>query len=151
MNKVHRFFKTSAMWTSYSRTNIILKKFCFSKIKVLVLVLTLNFCILEFLKRRVKQYQEKKLDEALSKIQFHTDMEKKLKNTIDCGTDLKLDEIQKELSFHREMILVWTKNVEKIKKELQKIGSWKYVVSKIILLILYCSCFFVCVFVFLNF
>ena len=82
----------------------------------------MKFCILEFLKRRVKQYQEKKLDEALSKIKFHTDMEKKL-NTNDCDTNLNSSDIQKEISFHREMISVWTKNVEKIKKELQKIDS----------------------------
>ena len=71
----------------------------------------------------MKQYQEKKLDEALSKIKFHTDMEKKLKNTNDCNTNLNSSDIQKEISFHREMISVWTKNAEKIKKELQKIDS----------------------------
>ena len=107
----------------YPKINNILKESYFSKTKVLVFVFTLKFCILEFLKRRVKQYQQKKLDEALSKIKFHTDMEKKLKNTNDCHANLNSNDIQKEISFHREMILIWTKNIEKIKKELQKVDS----------------------------
>ena len=50
-------------------------------------------------------------------------MEKKLKNTNDCHANLNSNDVQKEISFHREMILIWTKNVEKIKKELQKVDS----------------------------
>ena len=106
----------------YFKIHNVLKIF-FSKTKVLVFVFTLIFCILEFLKKKVKQYQEKKLDDALSKIKFHTDMEKKLKSTINCNSDLKSNDVQKEISFHREMILIWTKNAQKIKKELQKIDS----------------------------
>ena len=83
----------------------------------------MDFCILDFLKKKVKQYQEKKLDDALSKIKLHTDMEKKLKNTISCSPNVRSTDLQKEISFHREMILIWTKNAQKIKKELQKIDS----------------------------
>ena len=60
----------------YFIMNNTLKIFYFTKTKVLVFAFTLIFYILEFLKKKVKQYQEKKLDDALSKIKFHIDMEK---------------------------------------------------------------------------
>ena len=50
-------------------------------------------------------------------------MEKKLKSTTNSSSDLKSNDVQKEIAFHREMLLIWTKNAQKIKKELQKIDS----------------------------
>ena len=79
---------------------------------------------MDFLKKRVKQYQEKKLDEALSKIKFHLDMKKNLEKKIKkSSNDIELTSIKKEISSHEDMIHIWKKNVDKIKKELTKIDK----------------------------
>ena len=76
---------------------------------------------LNFLKKRVKQYQEKKLNDALSKIQLHLDMKIQLEQKI--KSDAKYDEIslRNEILFHGKMIKIWKNNVEKIKKEMKRI------------------------------
>ena len=71
---------------------------------------------MEFLKKRVKQYQEKKLQEALDKVKLHQKLKKKLEEN-----DNFDDKIIKEISFHNKMIDVWQKNSEKIKNEMKKI------------------------------
>ena len=76
-----------------------------------------------FLKKRVKQYQEKKLDEALAKIKFHSDMKKQLMKKIKSGGNDEIPDMRKEISLHDEMITIWQKNAEKIKKELKKIEN----------------------------
>ena len=79
---------------------------------------------MDFLKKRVKQYQEKKLDEALSKIKFHIDMKKTLEQKIKKNDNgIELASIKKEISSHDDMIHIWKKNVDKIKKELAKINQ----------------------------
>ena len=80
---------------------------------------------MDFLKKRVKQYQEKKLAEALSKIKFHLDMKKNLEQQIQKsnGNIDVITTIKKEISSHDEMIDIWRKNTEKIKKELAKIDK----------------------------
>ena len=79
---------------------------------------------MDFLKKRVKQYQEKKLDEALSKIKFHIDMKKNLEKKIEkMDNDIRLASIKKEISSHEDMIHIWGENVDKIKKELTKIDK----------------------------
>ena len=78
---------------------------------------------MDFLKKRVKQYQEKKLDEALVKIKFHSDMKKQLTKKVKVDGNDELSNIRKEISLHDEMISIWQKNAEKIKKELKKIEN----------------------------
>ena len=79
---------------------------------------------MDFLKKRVKQYQEKKLDDALSKVKFHVDMKKTLEQKVKKnGNGIDLDSIKKEISSHEDMIHIWSGNVEKIKKELTKIDK----------------------------
>ncbi|MGH1521937.1 MAG: hypothetical protein ACRBB2_06165 [Nitrosopumilus sp.] len=75
---------------------------------------------MDFLKKRIKKYQEKKLEESMSKIKFHTDMKKQLENKK--KEDLSnYESIEKEILFHKKMLAIWTENVEKIKKEMNKI------------------------------
>ena len=78
---------------------------------------------MEFLKKRVKKYQEKKLDEALSKVKFHTKMKIQLENEIlkTKGSDQNL--IKKEISFHEKMLSIWENNTKKIKNEMNKIDK----------------------------
>jgi len=77
---------------------------------------------LNFLKKRVKQYQEKKLDDALSKIKFHSDMKIQLEHKI-VDTNHDQISIQKEILSHNKMIKIWEKNAEKIKREITKIDD----------------------------
>ena len=71
---------------------------------------------MEFLKKRVRQYQEKKLQEALDKIKFHQTVKKNLEDS-----DNQDDKIFKEIELHEKMIHVWQNNYEKIKNEMKKI------------------------------
>ena len=71
---------------------------------------------MEFLKKRIKQYQEKKLQEALDKIKFHQTMKKNLEES-----ENQDDKIIKEISLHNKMINVWQNNYEKIQNEMKKI------------------------------
>ena len=71
---------------------------------------------MEFLKKRIRQYQEKKLQESLDKVKLHQTLKKNLEEN-----DEYDDKIIKEISFHNKMIDVWQKNSEKIKNEMKKI------------------------------
>jgi len=77
---------------------------------------------LEFIKKHVKQYQEKKLSEALSKVEFHFDMKKQLEQKIkEMLIDDEKTKARKEIIFHSKMVDIWKNNAEKIKKEMKKI------------------------------
>ena len=77
--------------------------------------------ILDFLKKRVIQYQRKKLDDALSKIKFHSDMKKQLEQKIKTEILPDHEYIAKEIVFHSNMIRIWENNAEKITKEMKKL------------------------------
>ena len=66
----------------------------------------------------MRQFQEKKLDEILSKIQFHQDkksqLEKKIKE-IPYDQAIKLRE---EISFNEKMIEIWQRNEQKLRKQM---------------------------------
>lgn len=74
---------------------------------------------MDFLKKRVRQYQEKKLTDALSKVKFHLDMKKQLEKQSDASENSKA--IDKEITYHDKMITIWKNNAEKIKNEMKKI------------------------------
>ena len=61
---------------------------------------------MEFFKKRIRQFQEKKLDEILSKIQFHQYMknqaEQKLEGMIHDKTKMR-----EEIIFNEKMIEIW--------------------------------------------
>jgi hypothetical protein len=78
---------------------------------------------LDFIKKRVKQYQEKKLNEALSKMKFHIDMKNELENKVEINDDSEKIKIRKEISYHAKMVDIWKNNSEKIKKEMKKIDD----------------------------
>jgi len=75
--------------------------------------------MMDFFKNKIKKYQEKKLDEILFKIQFHQstkkELEKKL-NSMDNG-DTKL---QKDISYHAQMIEIWYANEKKLRKQMSE-------------------------------
>ncbi|MCH7966553.1 MAG: hypothetical protein IIB02_03920 [Thaumarchaeota archaeon] len=75
---------------------------------------------MDFFKKRIRKYQEKKLDEITSKIQFHQYMKKQLEQKV---KEMIHDEkimIIKEISYHSKMINIWEKNEEKLKKQMSE-------------------------------
>lgn len=60
---------------------------------------------MEFLKKRVRQFQEKKLDEILSKIKFHQYMKRQVEQKL--GMNHDKTKIRDEISFNEKMIEIW--------------------------------------------
>ena len=75
--------------------------------------------ILNFLTEKVRKYQEKKLNDAIQKIQFHKKIKKRLE------TDLKINNesnnIKNEIIKQNESIVIWEKNIIKIKEQIEKL------------------------------
>ena len=81
-----------------------------------------SIAYLDFIKKRIRQYQEKKLNEALSKVKFHLDMKKQWEQKVDTTTvELEKTEAREKVLFHRKMLDIWETNVRKIEKELNKL------------------------------
>ena len=76
---------------------------------------------LDFIKKRVRQFQEKKLNEILSKIQFHQHMKNQLKQTLESATSNdKTSKIQEEIKFNDKMIKIWQRNEEKLRRQMSE-------------------------------
>ena len=75
---------------------------------------------LDFFKKRIRQYQEKKLNEILSKVQFHQYMKKQLEQKIDGMINDEKTKVIKEISYHSKMINIWQNNEEKLKKQMSE-------------------------------
>lgn len=77
---------------------------------------------MNFLKGKIKKYNEKKLKDALKKMKFYADgkrhLETQLKITID---DESKTEIKEKIEHHNEFIDIWKKNIEIINKQLKKL------------------------------
>ena len=76
---------------------------------------------LDFIKKRVRQFQEKKLNEILSKIQFHQYMKNQLEQKLESDTNNdKTSKIQEEIKFNDKMIKIWQKNEEKLRRQMSE-------------------------------
>jgi len=76
---------------------------------------------LDFIKKRVRQFQEKKLNEILSKIQFHQYMKNQLKQKLEGVTNNdKTSKIQEEIKFNDKMIEIWQRNEEKLRRQMSE-------------------------------
>ncbi len=75
---------------------------------------------LDFFKKRIREYQEKKLHEITSKIQFHQYTKKQLEEKIKEIISDEKTMIIKEISYHSKMIKIWEKNEEKLKKQMSE-------------------------------
>jgi len=73
---------------------------------------------LDFFKKRIRKYQEKKLDEITSKIQFHQYTKKQLEQKIEEMINDEKTTIIKEISYHSKMINIWKNNEKKLKKQM---------------------------------
>ena len=75
--------------------------------------------MMDFFKNKIKKYQEKKLDDILFKIQFHQSTKKKLEeklNVMDNGDT----ELQKDISYHAQMIEIWHANEKKLRQQMSE-------------------------------
>jgi len=71
--------------------------------------------ILNFIAKKILDYQIKKLAEAENKLKMHLAKKKQLED-IQNSESVKKDIIKEE-----EMIKIWTENADKIKREIKKI------------------------------
>ena len=78
---------------------------------------------LDFFKKRIRQYQEKKLKEILSKIQFHQYMKRQLEQKIEEMINDEQTKIIKEIDYHSKMINVWQNNEKKLKKQMKEMEN----------------------------
>ena len=77
--------------------------------------------ILEFLKKRVRQYQEKKLNEILSNIQFHQRKKSQLEQKLEGMAYGETTKIREEISFNDKMIEIWQRNEQKLRRQMNDI------------------------------
>ena len=76
---------------------------------------------LDFIKKRVRQFQEKKLNEIISKIQFHQYMKNQLKQKLEDATNNdNATKIQEEIKFNDKMIEIWQRNEEKLRRQMSE-------------------------------
>ncbi|WP_148703320.1 hypothetical protein [Nitrosopumilus piranensis] len=68
---------------------------------------------MNFLSKKVVDFQKKKLDLAEGTLKKYIQEMKEFENTGD----------SKGIKNHKKMIKIWTQNIEKIKKEIKKIES----------------------------
>ena len=75
---------------------------------------------LDFIKKRIRQFQEKKLNEILSKIQFHQHMKNQLNQKLGVDNNDKTSKIQEEIKFNDKMIEIWQRNEEKLRRQMSE-------------------------------
>ena len=75
---------------------------------------------MDFFKKRIRQYQEKKLEEIVSKIQFHQYMKKQAETKLE-DDNFDKTKTQEEIKFNKDMIDVWQRREEKLKRQMSEI------------------------------
>jgi tRNA U34 5-carboxymethylaminomethyl modifying enzyme MnmG/GidA len=75
---------------------------------------------MDFFKKRIRKFQEKKLDEILSKIQFHQYMIKQAEHRLDEITHNETIKIREEISYNEKMMEIWQKNEEKLRRQMRE-------------------------------
>lgn len=66
--------------------------------------------------KKILEYQQKKLDEAKHNLQSHLTKKEQLLGIL--GSD-------KELAYEEKMIKIWTKNIDRITQEINKVQNKK--------------------------
>lgn len=78
---------------------------------------------MNFLKDKVKKYQEKKLLEAKEKLKFYTQAKTRLEKQLELTDDKEFEEIKMEIEKQEKFIVIWKNNVESINKQIKKLNS----------------------------
>jgi hypothetical protein len=77
--------------------------------------------ILNFLKDKVKKYQEKKLLESKEKLRFYTDCKTQLEKQLKLAKDEEIAGITRQIEKQDAFIKIWKNNIESITKQMKKI------------------------------
>ena len=77
---------------------------------------------MDFFNNKIKKYQEKKLDEILSKIQYHQSTKKELEEKMD-KMEYSDDKFTKDISYHGKMVEIWSANETKLRKQMRE-NQW---------------------------
>ena len=76
---------------------------------------------LNFFKEKFQKYNEKKLKEALKKLEFYIDLKNKLESQLKMTTNNETRiEIIKKINHNDDFINIWKKNIEIINKQSKK-------------------------------
>lgn len=75
---------------------------------------------MEFFKKRVRRFQEKKLNEILDKIKFHNYMKNQLEKKIDGMEFDETAKIRQEIAFNEKMLDIWQRNEEKLRRQMSE-------------------------------
>ena len=75
---------------------------------------------MDFIKKRVRQFQEKKLDEILNKIQFHEYIKKQLEQKKNKTENAETIKIREEISFNEKMFKIWQNNEKKLRQQMSE-------------------------------
>jgi len=76
--------------------------------------------ILNFLTDKVRKYQEKKLNDAIQKFKLHQKLKKRLESELKTTND-ESNSIKNEIEKQNENIIIWEKNIIKIREQLEKL------------------------------
>ena len=76
--------------------------------------------ILNFLTDKVRKYQEKKLNDAIQKLKIHQKLKKRLESELKTTND-ESNSIKNEIEKQNENIIIWEKNIIKIREQLEKL------------------------------
>jgi len=78
---------------------------------------------LNFLTKKIQKYHEKKLKDALQKLQLHQGRKKHLETVLKTTDNESKIDIEEEIGKQNEFIGIWEKNIEKINEQLKKLQS----------------------------
>ena len=74
---------------------------------------------MDFFKKRIRKFQEKKLEEILSQIQFHQYMKKQAEAKLE-GIAHDKDKAREEIEFNEKMIEIWKRNETKLRRQMSE-------------------------------
>ena len=78
---------------------------------------------MNFLKEKVRKYQEKKLKEAYQNLKSHTEIKNQLEKNLKSSNRDDYQTIKKGIEKQENFIQIWEKNIKEIKKQIQKLNS----------------------------
>ncbi|MGD8918790.1 MAG: hypothetical protein PVJ16_07695 [Nitrosopumilaceae archaeon] len=76
---------------------------------------------MNFLKDKVKKYQEKKLMESKEKLKFYTNCKTHLEKQLKLAKDEEITGIKKQIEKQDAFIKIWKNNITSITKQMKKI------------------------------
>ena len=82
-----------------------------------------HIIILNFLTEKILKYHEKKLKDALQKLQLHQDRKKHLEAVLETTDNESKIDIEEEIGKQNEFIGIWENNIEKINEQLKKLQN----------------------------